>query len=94
MIEFEWDEKKNKKNRLKHGIWFEEARQVFDDSHAIQFFDQEHSHNEDRFIMLGMTTSSRVLVVIYCERGDKNVIRIISAREATKKERGRYEKGI
>jgi uncharacterized DUF497 family protein len=93
-MKFEWDEDKNKKNRKKHGIWFEEAQQIFDDVNAIEFFDSNHSNDEDRFIMLGMSASSRILVVIFCERNIGNVIRIISARKATKKERKRYEEGV
>ncbi|MFN8847265.1 MAG: BrnT family toxin [Bdellovibrionales bacterium] len=93
-MKFEWDEDKNKKNRKKHGIWFEEAQQIFDDANAIEFFDSNHSNNEDRFIMLGMSATSRILVVIFCERSIGNVIRIISARKATKKERKRYEEGV
>lgn len=58
VMKFEWDEDKNKKNRKKHGIWFEEAQQIFDDSNAIEFFDSNHSSEEDRFIMLGMSASS------------------------------------
>lgn len=94
MIEFEWDERKNQANRKKHGIWFEEAEQVFNDTQAIMFFDQEHSKGEDRFILLGISGSARFLVVVYCERRKGKLIRIISARKATKTEVKRYEKGI
>ena len=94
MIRFEWDELKNGRNRRKHGIWFEEAQQVFDDPRAILFFDKKHSVEEERFILLGMSLSARVLVVIHCERQRGSVIRVISARKATKKEIERYEKGI
>ena len=94
VLQFEWDESKNITNKKKHGIWFEEAQQVFDDAKAILFFDKEHSSNEDRFILLGMSASSRVLVVIHCERASGKAIRIISARNATQNEEKRYEKGI
>ena len=95
MIQFEWDESKNKLNRKKHGIWFEEAQQVFDDPNALRYFDPEHSHEEDRFLMLGQTAGARILVVVFCERGsDGSIIRMISARKATKKEVRQYEKGI
>jgi len=94
VITFEWDEDKNKKNRKKHGIWFEEAKQVFDDPNAIEFYDFDHSEVEDRLILLGMSASSRVLIIIYCERDRDSKIRIISARKATKKERKKYEEGI
>ena len=96
MIRFEWDEKKNRQNRKKHGVWFEEGAQVFDDPAAILFFDPGHSAEEDRFILLGASGSpERVLVLVFCERGkDPQVIRIISARKATRKERERHEEGI
>ena len=94
MLYFEWNEAKNKANRKKHAIWFEEAQQVFDDTNALLFFDEIHSDKEDRFILLGMSASSRLLVVIYCEREKDTLIRIISARSATPKEVKRYEKGI
>jgi len=94
MIQFEWDEKKNRANRKKHGVWFEEAQHVFDDVAALRFFDDEHSDEEDRFLMLGMSGSNRTLVVVFCERESPHVIRIISARKATKKEIKAYEEGI
>lgn len=65
MIEFEWDESKNKSNRKKHAVWFEEAQQVFDDVNAILYFDRDHSSDEDRYILLGLS-STRLLVVIHC----------------------------
>lgn len=94
MIQFEWDERKNEANRKKHGIWFEEAQQVFDDTTALMFYDKKHSSEEDRFILLGLSGSSRVLLVVFCERDSKKTVRIISARKATSKEISRYEKGI
>jgi uncharacterized protein len=94
MVNFDWDEHKNTSNRKKHGIWFEEAQQVFDDPSALMFYDEDHSKQEDRFILLGLSGSSRVLVVVYCERTKGKLIRIISARKATKKEIKKYEKGI
>jgi uncharacterized DUF497 family protein len=93
VVNFEWDEQKNRANRKKHGVWFEEAVQVFDDSNALMFFDEDHSGHEDRFILLGLSASARVLVVIYCER-DGQTVRIISARKAKRKEMKRYEEGI
>lgn len=92
MIRFEWDEAKNVTNRKKHGVWFEEAQQVFDDPRAILFYDEDHSSEEDRFLMLG-SSSTRILVVAHCEK-ENDVIRIISARKAKPKERSRYEEGI
>lgn len=95
MIRFDWDEMKNVSNRKKHGIWFEEAQQVFDDLNAIVYNDSENSiRNEDRFILLGQSSAARVLVVVHCERDHGNTIRIISARKATKKEMKKYEEGI
>lgn len=93
MITFEWNEAKSRANQKKHGISFEEAKSVFFDEYAVQFYDDEHSSEEDRFIMLGMSNLSRILVVCHCERAEGQVIRIISARKATKKESGYYPQG-
>jgi len=91
MIRFEWDNAKASSNQRKHGVSFEEAQSVFYDEFAIQFFDGENTE-EDRFILLGMSNLSRVLVVIHCERcANVDAIRIISARRATKHERNFYE---
>jgi uncharacterized DUF497 family protein len=86
MIEFEWDSKKAASNLKKHGVSFKEARSVFYDELAVQFFDEENSASEDRFVMLGMSNDTRLLMVCHCERADGNIIRIISARKATKNE--------
>jgi len=94
MIQFEWDEAKNKHNRSKHGIWFEEAQSVFNDPVCRTFLDSEHSDQEDRFLILGMSSTSRILVVVHCYRRSDEVIRVISARKATKKEIKFYEEGI
>lgn len=95
MLMFEWDEHKNKQNRLKHGIWFEEAQAVFDDPAGRLFLDSDHStSDEERFVLIGFSASSRLLVVVHCFREFGDKIRIISARKATKKERVFYEKGI
>jgi uncharacterized protein len=95
MINFEWDENKNEQNRKKHGVWFEEAQQVFDDPNAILYFDKDHSTSkEERFILLGLSSNVRVLVVVHCERDHGKSIRIISARKATKKEIKNYEERI
>jgi len=91
MIEFEWDQAKAKSNHKKHGVSFEEAQSVFYDDQAIQFYDESLA-DEERFIMLGMSNLSRVLVVVHCERGKNNdVLRIISARKATQTEQGYYK---
>lgn len=86
MIKFEWDGLKAAKNLKKHGVSFEEARSVFFDEFATQFFDDEHSGSEERFIMLGLSSEARLLTVCHCERGGGEVVRIISARRATKSE--------
>ena len=90
MIKFEWDPRKDAANQKKHGVSFVEAQSVFFDDHAIQYFDEEHSGQEDRFIMLGMGMFSRMLVVCHCERNSGDSIRIISARKATHAERMHY----
>lgn len=93
MIEFEWDPAKARSNQRKHGVSFEEARSVFYDEYAIQFDDEENSEEEERFLMLGLSNELRVLIVCHCERESGEVIRIISARKATKKEREYYRGG-
>jgi uncharacterized DUF497 family protein len=91
MIKFDWDGSKAKENIRKHGISFEEAKSVFYDEFAIQFYDDESSQlEEDRFLLLGQSIGSRILLVCHCERGEGEIIRIISARPATKKERKHY----
>lgn len=92
MISFEWDDEKNKANINKHGVSFEEARSVFYDDNAIEFFDDPHSDNEDRFILLGFSNHIRLLIVCHCVRKKDSIIRIISARKATKSE-SKYYKG-
>src|SRR5215467_14128074 len=86
MLRFDWDEQKNKSNRIKHGIWFEEALSVFSDLHGRLFYDPEHSEHEDRFILLGVSSAEKTLVVVHCYLEDDSVVRIISARKATRKE--------
>ncbi|MBY0384295.1 BrnT family toxin [bacterium] len=95
MLSFEWDEGKNKQNRKKHGIWFEEAKTAFDDPHGRLFNDQEHSNDgEDRFVLIGYSSTDRLLVVIHCLRNNDSTVRLISARKATKRERMFYEKRV
>lgn len=91
MIEFQWSLAKSKANLKKHGVSFDEAQSVFYDEYARQYYDQEHSATGDRFILLGMSLRSRVLVVCHCERSNGEAIRIISARKATSKERKNYQ---
>jgi hypothetical protein len=92
-MQFEWDPSKSSANLKKHQVSFEEAKTVFFDDFAVQFFDQEHSMDEDRFIMLGMSSGAKLLVVCHCERGDGEIIRIISARKATRSEASFYPGG-
>jgi uncharacterized DUF497 family protein len=77
MIKFECDPNKGTANKLKHGVSFEEAQSVFYDEYAIQFYDEAHFEEEDRFLMLGLSNESRVLLVCHCERADGEIIRII-----------------
>ncbi len=90
LIRFEWNDKKSTQNKKKHGVSFEEAQSVFYDERAIQYLDPDHSKDEDRFIMLGMSYKIRVLVVCHCYRMNDSVIRIISARKADKNEERDY----
>jgi len=94
MLQFTWDESKNKINIQKHGVSFEEAKTVFLDEEAILFDDPEHSMEEDRFILIGMSEEMRVCTVCHCYRESDTIIRIISARKATTKEVERYARGI
>ena len=90
MIRFDWDLAKAASNLRKHGVSFEEAQSVFYDEFAIQFHDEPHSSDEDRFLMLGMSSGANLLLVCHCERDGGDVIRIISARKATKQESSFY----
>lgn len=94
MLSFEWDEEKNRVNFAKHGIWFEEAQSVWADAASQEYFDSEHSAREDRFLRVGHSGKARILLIVFCERLDGSVIRIISARKAALKEEKEYEKGI
>jgi len=87
---FEWDENKNKKNRSKHNISFEEALTVFEDEEALVIDDPDHSDVEERFIILGLSKKANLLVVCHCYRASDTVIRIISARKATTIEAKQY----
>jgi uncharacterized protein len=89
-LEFEWDSKKDKANQKKHGVSFEEARSVFFDENALQFYDPDHSDKEDRFILLGTNHRLKTLVVCHCFRENETVIRIISARKADAEEEHTY----
>ncbi len=91
-LRFEWDERKNRANQRKHGISFEEARSVFFDSQAVEFYGDTQGE-EDRFLMLGVSAKLRVLMVCHCLREAGQVIRIISARKATQNEQREYPWG-
>jgi uncharacterized DUF497 family protein len=93
MMKFEWSTVKAVTNIKKHGVSFEEAKSVFFDDFAVQFFDQKNSNNEERFLMLGMSNESNLLLICHCERDDGNTIRLISARKATKNESKNYQRG-
>ncbi len=92
-INFEWDENKNEINKKKHGLSFETAQEVFYDEFAVVFDDPDHSVGEERFLIIGMTESSKICIVSHCYRNSDNIIRLISAREATKKEKKIYQEG-
>ncbi len=88
---FEWDSHKNQINQKKHGISFEEAKSVFYDDKAIQFWDEAHSDEEERFLLLGRSSKMRILLIVHCYREQESVIRIISARKATENESKQYQ---
>ena len=89
-IRFEWDENKNSINQKKHKISFDEAKNVFYDEKALVIDDPEHSEEEERFIILGLSNKANLLVVCHCYRESDTVIRIISARKATTNESKQY----
>ena len=89
-LKFEWDENKNSINKSKHNISFEEAKTVFYDEQALVIDDPDHSELEARFIILGQSNTTKLLVVCHCYRESDTVIRIISARKATKTETTQY----
>lgn len=89
-ITFQWDPRKNRANLAKHGISFDEAKTVFYDEAALLISDPEHSESEDRFLLIGTSSTLRELVVAHCYRQSDAVIRIISARKATSQERRQY----
>lgn len=88
--EFEWDSSKNQTNRRKHGVSFEEAQSAFSDERGLLIHDPDHSDDEDRFVLLGLSSSNRALLVCHCYRREGDVIRIISARKAGRHERLTY----
>jgi uncharacterized DUF497 family protein len=90
MIGISWDSKKNTANKKKHGVSFDEAKTVFYDEASIRYFDPDHSDDEERFLMVGLSRKLRIIVVCHCFKEDDSVIRIISARKATKGEEDAY----
>ena len=90
-LRFEWHPRKNASNRRKHGVSFEEAETAFADDGALLLDDPDHSDDEDRFVLLGLSATARLLVVCHCYRRRGDVIRIISARKADKDERATYD---
>jgi len=89
-LEFVWDPRKAKSNEEKHGVSFEEAKSVFLDDNALFQADPDHSDGEDRFVILGLSSALRLLVVCHCYRESADVIRLISARKAVKREGEQY----
>ena len=89
-LRFDWDPRKARANQLKHGVSFDEAKTAFLDEYARIIPDPEHSDDEERFVLLGLSVSLRLLVVCHCYREPGNLIRIISARRADKSERREY----
>ncbi len=90
-LNVEWDDRKAASNLAKHGVSFDEGKTVFDDPFYVDFYDPDHSYEEHRYIIVGISQQHRLLVVSYTERGD--TIRLISARLATRKEQRVYEDG-
>lgn len=88
-MQFEWNDTKAASNLSKHKVSFEEAKTVFNDPHYVDFYDPDHSKDEERYLIVGASNRGRLLIVSYMERGDS--ILIISAREVTRTEREAYE---
>jgi uncharacterized DUF497 family protein len=91
-LRFEWDPKKAALNLRKHNVAFEDAQSVFSDENALLIDDPDHSEEEDRFVLLGLSQSLRLLVVVHCYRSEGKVIRIISARKADAQEQSSYQR--
>ena len=93
VIRFEWDERKSRENQRKHGVSFDEARTVFFDQQAVEFYNDAYGEIEDRFLLLGVSAKLRILMICHCLREKGNVIRFLSARKATKHEQRDYPWG-
>lgn len=92
-LRFEWDPRKAAANLRKHGVSFNEAQTAFSDEYGLIIDDEEHSGEEERFVLLGMSATDRTLVVVHCYRAEDLIIRIISARKADRIERRQYQEG-
>jgi uncharacterized DUF497 family protein len=93
-VQFEWSKSKDLLNQRKHGVSFEEAKTVFFDPTTLIAHDPDHSEAEDRFLAIGYSSIHRLLLVVHCYRQEHEVLRIISARKATKAERRQFEEGL
>ena len=93
-MKFDWDPDKNEINLKKHGVSFDEAETVFENERAVTIYDEDHSDDEDRFKIIGMSRKLRELTVCHCYRSGEEITRIISARRATKNESKLYERGL
>jgi uncharacterized DUF497 family protein len=91
-LRFDWDPKKYRENQRDHKVSFEEAKTAFADEHGLLMADPDHSEDEDRFLLLGLSANLRLLVVCHTYREDEEVIRLISARTADRSERTQYSK--
>jgi len=91
-IHFDWDASKAQSNLKKHNVSFEEAMSVFLDENAIEFYDEVHSEWEERFLLLGISNKLNLLLICHCYREENGMVRIISARKATKGEAEHYER--
>jgi uncharacterized DUF497 family protein len=91
-LRFEWDTKRDAANQRKHGVSFDEATTVFSDERALLLDDPDHSEEEESFVLLGLGANLRTLVVCHCYREAESVIRLISTRKATRKERSEYSR--
>ncbi len=91
-LRFTWDPAKAEANLRKHGVSFTEAQTVFYDENAVEFYDDEHSDWEDRFLLLGISSQLRLLIICHCYRADDGVIHLISAHKATRQEASYYQR--
>lgn len=91
-LHFTWDPAKAEANLHKHDVSFAEAQTVFYDENAVEFYDDDHSEWEDRFLLLGISSKLRLLIICHCYRADDGVIRLISARKATRQEATYYQR--